>query len=219
MPGDHREVEVAVGVARERRLLPGWRLGQPALGDERDDVEVGPPEARRSPRSRASRRSPRAAASSKPAPAPIATIDSPRAMITIRPCRSAKWPGWRRKLSGAEEQRRAVVDQDREDPDRGPRLAVERAGDDQQRRAEQQPGRQLQDRPEVVARRHPGGCSGRRGSGAWRGRRSRRSRTAAPRRRTPPGCRARRSASPPSRRTSQSRFTFSSGSIALVSQP
>jgi hypothetical protein len=26
-------------------------------------------------------------------PTPIATMDSPRAMMTIKPCRSEKWPG------------------------------------------------------------------------------------------------------------------------------
>ena len=33
------------------------------------------------------------------APMPMATIDSPRAMITINPCRSAKWPGTSRQPS------------------------------------------------------------------------------------------------------------------------
>ena len=44
--GDHRVVEVAVRVACQRRLLSGVRLDQPALGDDRHDVEVGPPERR-----------------------------------------------------------------------------------------------------------------------------------------------------------------------------
>ena len=91
--------------------------------------------------------------------------------------------------------------------------------DDQQRRAEQQPGRQLQDRAEVVVVVGPARCCGRRGTGASRARRSRRSRTAAPRPRTPPGSPARRAASPPSPRTWRGGSTFSSASIALVSQP
>ena len=35
------------------------------------------------------------------APTPIATIDSPSAMITIRPWRSAKWPGSSRQPAGS----------------------------------------------------------------------------------------------------------------------
>ena len=44
---DHRQVEVAVRVAGHRELRVPGRLAQPALGDERDDVEVRPPQRRR----------------------------------------------------------------------------------------------------------------------------------------------------------------------------
>jgi len=44
-PGDHREVQIRVGVPGQRVALPAFgRLGQPTLGHQRDDVEVGPPE-------------------------------------------------------------------------------------------------------------------------------------------------------------------------------
>src|SRR4051794_36281151 len=43
---DQRIVEVAVGVAGEGRLLARRRLAQPALANDRDDVEVRPPEGR-----------------------------------------------------------------------------------------------------------------------------------------------------------------------------
>ena len=47
-PGDHGEVQVRVGVARERVALPTLhRLREPAFRDQRDDVEVDPPECRR----------------------------------------------------------------------------------------------------------------------------------------------------------------------------
>ena len=66
------------------------------------------------------------------APTPIATIDSPRAMITIRPWRSAKCAGHELPALGAEEVRPAHVEQQRERPQRALERAVgERCGHQQ----------------------------------------------------------------------------------------
>ena len=44
-PSDHREVEIAVRVSRHRQLRLARRLLQLALRDDRDDVEIRPPES------------------------------------------------------------------------------------------------------------------------------------------------------------------------------
>ena len=89
--GDHREVQVGVGVAGHVVLIAaGLGCAEPPLGDYRDDVEVDPPQRRergdaeRGGGDDAERRALSSAAT------PIATIDSPRATIRIRPWRSAK---------------------------------------------------------------------------------------------------------------------------------
>ena len=93
--GDHREVEVGVGVARDlvrSRPRRRWTAGAPRPARRRRSTATT---------SRPRRRSPSTAAATTPAstpasaPTPIATIDSPSAMITIRPWRSAKWRGHR----------------------------------------------------------------------------------------------------------------------------
>src|SRR5215210_2015571 len=43
-PRDHREVQVAVGVARDPEPALAFRLSEVALGDKRDNIEVRPPE-------------------------------------------------------------------------------------------------------------------------------------------------------------------------------
>jgi len=56
-------------------------------------------------------------------PTPIATIDSPRAMMMISPCRSAKWCGEPPPLD-AEERRSGHVEPEREQPQRALGQAV-----------------------------------------------------------------------------------------------
>ena len=97
---DEHEVDVRVGVPGELVLLLAHRSRrEPALRGDRGDVEVEPPERPLRRRSRARRASTTPGPMSVPAPTPIATIDSPSAMITIRPCRSAKWRGASRQPS------------------------------------------------------------------------------------------------------------------------
>ncbi len=83
---------------------------------------------------------PRTAAATMPgvsetpaAPMPIATIDSPRAMITMRPWRSAKCAGETRKPLPAADQAAQVVDSEGDHPERGLRAPVEEPGDDDDR--------------------------------------------------------------------------------------
>ena len=112
------------------------------------------------------------ASTSASEPTPIATIDSPRAMITISPWRSAKWPGRaasprRRRSSGP-----AVVEQQRERPERALQQPVGKRGADQQPDADRGADRQRRSRS--------GAAPGRRG---WRSRTARCARRARPRRR------------------------------------
>ena len=65
-----------------------------ALGDDRDHVEVRPPETGCDGEAE-ERGGDHARVEHPVAPAPRATIDSPSAMITISPWRSTKWPGER----------------------------------------------------------------------------------------------------------------------------
>ena len=65
--------------------------------------------------------------------------------MMIRPNRSAKWDGDPEPADVADV-RRAVVDEQGDDPERDLCPAVEEAGDDDQRRRHQQPGGELEDR-------------------------------------------------------------------------
>ena len=103
---DQQEVQVRVGLARELVLLPAGRSAHepPHVGD-RDDVEVDPPQLD-AERDAEHRRDRRPASRPRSAPTPSATIDSPSAMITMRPWRSAKCSGDELPALGAEEVRR-----------------------------------------------------------------------------------------------------------------
>ena len=93
-PGDQQQVDVGVGVAGQLVLDPAHLGFAEAFGrDQRDHVEVDPPERGRQADAEHGDDGPIAKSSTPAAPIPIATIDSPRAMITISPWRSAKWPG------------------------------------------------------------------------------------------------------------------------------
>ncbi len=63
------------------------------------------------------------------------------------------------ELLGAEEERCRPVDQDRQDPDRGLRPAVQCSGDDQERRAEEKAGCELQNRLQIALFRGAGSVS------------------------------------------------------------
>ena len=99
-PGDHRQMQVGVDVARERDAIgpAAARSAAAARGPGRSRST----RARTTPR----RRSPSTAATTTPAPRsvlraprPIAISDSPIAMITISPWRSTKCAGARRQPS------------------------------------------------------------------------------------------------------------------------
>ena len=93
-PRDHREVEQRVGVARRARSARARRRAARAGARRaRRSRRSRATRARRRSRSRAPRRRRRRRRRPRSSPTPIATIDSPRAMITISPCRSAKWAG------------------------------------------------------------------------------------------------------------------------------
>ena len=144
--GDHREVQVGEGVARDLVLLAA-RLGVRAAGARR------PARRRRSrattarprPRCRARRRPPRRRPRRSSAPTPMATIDSPSAMITISPWRSAKWLGRELPALGAEHVGPADVEEQGERPQAALEPAVgERGGHEQadpDRGADGQPAR------------------------------------------------------------------------------
>ena len=73
---------------------------QAALAGERDDVEVGPPQRAPPPTIPSSAATiTRGRARAPPAPTPSETIDSPSAMMTISPWRSAKCAGSTRQPS------------------------------------------------------------------------------------------------------------------------
>ena len=91
--GDHRQVQEGEGVPRDLVALAAGRgVLQPPRSDERDDVEVQPPQRRRDAHAETAATTP-PASSPASAPIPIATIDSPSAMMTISPWRSAKCSG------------------------------------------------------------------------------------------------------------------------------
>ena len=116
-PRDHREVQVGVGVARHLVLLaPDRRLGEPARGDEEDDVEVQPPLRGRDRHPERPRRATIPASTFASAPTPIATIDSPSAMMMISPWRSAKWCGASFQPSAPKKYGPAHVEQQRDAP-------------------------------------------------------------------------------------------------------
>ncbi len=95
------------------------------------------------------------------APAPIATIDSPRAMMMIRPWRSAKWPGTSFQPSDPNRYGPAHVEQQSERPQRALREPVEERGADQEpdadRRAQRQARHRLAKRRVVPAGQHEQG--------------------------------------------------------------
>ena len=115
----HRQVQVAVGVPRHRQLRLARRSRAAAARRRSRRRRSRATRARRRRRGRAPRRRRRPRRETFVAPSPSATIDSPRAMMTISPCRSAKWPGDSRQprpppMYGAAQ----VRDDQRERPDR-----------------------------------------------------------------------------------------------------
>ena len=216
-PGDHREVQVGERVARDRVALAA-RGGVDAAAARRPARRrrSTATTARRPPRSRRPRRRPRRASTPRCAPTPIATIDSPSAMSTISPWRSAKWCGTSRQPSVPMKQRPAHVEQQRERPQRALQRAVGERGGDRAGRTPiavltASPSTELAQRRVVAAgeEEQPDlrDADDRVGAGE----------DAARSRRTPSGRRARRPAAPPSRAKITSRTVPSSGSTTLVS--
>ena len=129
------------------RSLPRRGVRQPARRDQRDDVEVQPPLRARRRRRRARRRRPRRRSRRASAPTPIATIDSPSAMITISPWRSAKCSGIMPPAARVDHQRAADVEHQRERPQRAlqrrRRRTRRRAAGRRRCRADHEPDRRV----------------------------------------------------------------------------
>jgi hypothetical protein len=119
------------------------------MGDDRDDVEVGPPERRH-------RRDPEQGGEHLPAVElevhlgsggehRFAERDHHDQAVAL-----GEVAGVEPELAAPEEQRGRPVDQDRQNPDGRARTAVQGSRHDQQRGPEQEPGSELQDRLQVV---------------------------------------------------------------------
>jgi hypothetical protein len=89
--GNHRQVEVGVGVAREPRPLEAARLREPSAREDRGHVEVEPPEHRDHHNSK--RRRPDLSDAEVEPGADTDGIHPPSAIRMISPCRSAKCSG------------------------------------------------------------------------------------------------------------------------------
>ena len=98
-PGDHRQVQVGVGVARDARALRRRRASKRRSATSATTSKYAHHSA-------AATATPSSDAGDQPAssgmpcaPTPSATIDSPSAMMMISPKRSAKWPACTRQPS------------------------------------------------------------------------------------------------------------------------
>ena len=110
------------------RALEALGAAEAALGDERDDVEVGPPQRRGDGEAQQRAGDDAGVERPSPAPTPIATIDSPSAMMMISPKRSARWPGLDPPALDAEDVQAAESSAMASDPESARGVAVESAG-------------------------------------------------------------------------------------------
>ena len=141
--GDHRQVPVAVGVAREPRARLALCATQHPLGDQRDHVEVGPPQAARHRQPQDGRgdhgprdRFPGHALADRHDRLPQRDDDDQA--VSLGEMRRGVQP----PAGGAREQRAAEIHHDDRHPREGLRAAFELRRDQQQRRAPEHRGRE-----------------------------------------------------------------------------
>ena len=131
-PGDHRQVEVAVGVQRKPVQLQAPRLHEPPPHEDRGDVEVEPPERRNNDDSKHRRRD-HARTELEPGAEPdgddrLAERDDDNQPVPLGEVLRRDPPA----AAGADHDRAEVVDGKRDEPDRNLLAPVEEACDDEQ---------------------------------------------------------------------------------------